>query len=198
MNKSYKFAVLSLALLVIAGVSARANHSQQDVAGQDSVKKANLDFEAPENSVIDEVIWVVGDEPILKSEVEVYRLQSEAEGHRFAGNPDFRIPESIAVQKLFLHQAAIDSIEVTEAEVSHMVEEQINYMINAIGSREKLEDYRKMSINQLRQEMHDDLKNNQLVQKMKHKIVGDIQVTPASVRSYFHSLPEDSIPFVPT
>lgn len=79
-----------------------------------------------------------------------------------------------------------------------MVEEQINYMINAIGSREKLEDYRKMSINQLRQEMHDDLKNNQLVQKMKHKIVGDIQVTPASVRSYFHSLPEDSIPFVPT
>ena len=126
MNKSYKFAVLSLALLVIAGVSARANHSQQDVDGQDSVKKANLDFEAPENSVIDEVIWVVGDEPILKSEVEVYRLQSEAEGHRFAGNPDFRIPESIAVQKLFLHQAAIDSIEVTEAEVSQMVEEQIN------------------------------------------------------------------------
>ena len=62
-------------------------------------------------SIIDEVVWVVGDEPILKSDIEAMRMQSEAEGIKWEGNPDCAIPEQLAVQKLFLHQAAIDSIE---------------------------------------------------------------------------------------
>ena len=69
-------------------------------------------------SVVDEVIWVVGDEAILKSEVEVTRIQAALEGMRWNGDPDCAIPEQLAVQKLFLHQAAIDSIEVTEADVA--------------------------------------------------------------------------------
>ena len=68
-------------------------------------------------SIIDEVVWVIGDEPILKSDIETMRLQAEAEGVRWDGDPDCVIPEQLAVQKLFLHQAAIDSIEVTEEEV---------------------------------------------------------------------------------
>ena len=67
-------------------------------------------------SVVDEVIWVVGDEAILKSDVEAMRIQAQQEGVRWKGDPDCAIPEQIAVQKLYLHQAAIDSIEVTEAE----------------------------------------------------------------------------------
>jgi len=151
-----------------------------------------------ENSIIDEVIWVVGDEPILKSDVEMMRLQGEAEGMTFGGNPDCKIPEQLAVQKLYLHQAAIDSIEVTESEITQAIDEQINYWIQLIGSREKLEEYRKQSITQIRQEMHDDFKNRQLMQKMREQLVKDIKVTPADVRKYFKDLSEDSIPFVPT
>ena len=153
---------------------------------------------AQAQSVVDEVIWVVGDEPILKSEVEVMRMQAAMEGIRWERDPDCAIPEQLAVQKLFLHQAAIDSIEVTESEISQQTEARIDYMISQIGSREKLEEYRKQSMSQIRQSMHDDLRDQLLIQRMKEKLVKDIQVTPAEVRRYFKDLPQDSIPFVPT
>lgn len=148
--------------------------------------------------VIDEVIWVVGDEAILKSEVEQMRLQAAAEGVHWSGNPDCVIPEQIAVQKLFLHQAVLDSIEVTETEIAQRVDDQINRWIDMIGSREKLEEYKKESITRLRSELHDDLRDQLMVQKMKQKMVEDIKVTPAEVRRYFREMPEDSLPFVPT
>ncbi|MDE6011526.1 MAG: peptidylprolyl isomerase [Prevotella sp.] len=148
-------------------------------------------------SVVDEVVWVVGDEAILKSEVEVTRIQAAMDGMHWPGNPDCAIPEQLAVQKLFLHQAAIDSVEVTEAEVSAAVEQRIDYMIQQIGSREKLEEYRKQSISQIRQSMHDDLRDQMMIQRMKEELVKDVTVTPAEVRRYFKDLPEDSIPYVP-
>ena len=149
-------------------------------------------------SVVDEVIWVVGDEAILKSEVEVTRIQAAMEGVRWKGDPDCAIPEQLAVQKLFLHQAAIDSIEVTENEVAQAIEQRIDYMIQQTGSREKLEEYKKQSLSQIRQSMHDDLRDQMMIQRMKEKLVKEIQVTPAEVRRYFRDLPLDSIPFVPT
>ncbi len=178
-------------------MSSRANGIAATAQDNDTLSSAKQLFAPDDKSIVDEVIWVVGDEAILKSDVEAMRLQSEAEGVRFKGNPDCAIPEQIAVQKLFLHQAAIDSIEVSEAEVAQGVDEQINYWINLIGSREKLEEYRKMSINQIREQMHDDFKNSQLVRKMKEKLVEDVSVTPADVRDYFRSMPADSIPYVP-
>ena len=149
-------------------------------------------------NIVDEVIWVVGDEAILKSDVEVTRIQAAMEGQRWKGDPDCAIPEQIAVQKLFLHQAAIDSIEVTESEISSETERRIDYMVSQIGSREKLEEYRKQSITQIRQSMHDDLRDQMLIQRMKEHLVKDIKVTPAEVRRYFKDLSQDSIPFVPT
>ena len=151
-----------------------------------------------QDHVVDEVIWVVGDEPILKSDVEVTRIQAAMEGQRWKGDPDCAIPEQLAVQKLFLHQAAIDSIEVTESEISQQIEGRIDYMVRQIGSREKLEEYRKQSLSQIRTSMHDDLRDQLMIQRMKESLVKDIQVTPAEVRRYFKDLPQDSIPFVPT
>lgn len=155
---------------------------------------------ASAQNVVDEVVWVVGDEAILRSDVEVTRIQAAMEGQRWQGDPDCAIPEQLAVQKLFLHQAAIDSIDkdVTEAEISSQIEARIEYMIEQIGSREKLEEYRKQSLTQIRQSMHDDLRDQLLIQKMKQKLVQDIVVTPAEVRRYFKDMPQDSIPFVPT
>lgn len=149
-------------------------------------------------NVVDEVIWVVGDEAILKSDVEAMRIQGQQEGMRWKGDPDCAIPEQIAVQKLFLNQAIIDSIEVTESEISQGVEQYLENMINAIGSREKLEEYQKKNISQIRAELRESYRERQMVQGMQQKLVKDITVTPAEVRRFFANLPQDSIPFVPT
>ena len=149
-------------------------------------------------SVVDEVVWVVGDEAILKSDIEQMRLQAAQTGMRFKGNPDCAIPEHIAVQKLFLHQAAIDSIEVSESEISLGIDQQIEDWTQMAGSREKLEEYKRQTISQMRAQLHDDYRNQLMVQKMQQKLVEDIKVTPAEVRRYFKDIPQDSLPFVPT
>lgn len=149
-------------------------------------------------TIVDEVIWVVGDEAILKSDVEAMRIQGQQEGMRWKGDPDCSIPEQIAVQKLYLNQAIIDSVEVTEAEITQGVEQYIENMINVIGSREKLEEYQKKTLSQIRSELRDSYRERQMVQGMQQKLVKDIAVTPAEVRRYFKDMPLDSIPFVPT
>lgn len=159
---------------------------------------SGIDDDTDPKSVIDEVIWVVGDEAILKSEVEAMRLQAQMEGLRWKGDPDCAIPEQIAVQKLFLHQAGIDSIEVSEAEITAGVEQRIEYFIQQAGSREKLEEYRGQTINQMRAQMRDELRDQMTIQRMREKLVEDITVSPAEVRRYFSTLSPDSVPFVPT
>ena len=149
-------------------------------------------------TVVDEVIWVVGDEAILKSDVEAMRIQGQQEGMRWAGDPDCSIPEQIAVQKLYLNQAIVDSVEVTEAEISQGVEQYIENMISMVGSREKLEEYHKKSMSQIRADLRESYRERQMVQGMQQKLVKDITVSPAEVRRYFKDLPQDSIPFVPT
>ena len=92
-----------------------------------------------QNNVIDEVVWVVGDEAILKSDVESERLNAQYEGRRFDGDPYCVIPEQLAVQKLFLHQAEIDSIVVSDQDVLAEVERRTNILIDQAGSKEKME-----------------------------------------------------------
>ena len=89
-----------------------------------------------QDNVIDEVVWVVGDEAILKSDVEEARMDALYNGRRFEGDPYCVIPEEIAVQKLFLHQAKLDSIEVSEAEIIQRVDMMTNMYIQQIGSKE--------------------------------------------------------------
>ncbi len=149
-------------------------------------------------TIVDEVIWVVGDEAILKSDVEAMRFEAQQQGMRWHSDPDCSIPEQIAVQKLFLNQAIIDSVEVSEAEITHGVEQYLENMINNIGSREKLEEYHKKNISQIRAELRDSYRERQMVQGMQQKLTKDISVTPAEVRRFFKDMPQDSLPFVPT
>lgn len=152
-----------------------------------------------QDNVIDEVVWVVGDEAILKSDVESERLNAQYEGRKFDGDPYCIIPEQLAVQKLFLHQAAIDSIEVSEHEVIGQVERRTNWLIEQVGgSKEKLEEYYNKTSTQIREMLRENIRDGLTVQKMQQHIVGEIKITPAEVRRYFKDLPQDSIPFVPT
>ena len=150
-------------------------------------------------TIVDEVVWIVGDDAILRSDIETMRMQAAMEGIKFNGNPDCSIPEQIAVQKLFKHQAEIDSIEVTDADVAMEVEQQISYWLEMVdGSRERLEEYKHQPLSQIRNDLREEMKDRQMVQRMKQKLVEDIAVTPADVRRYFKDMPADSIPFVPT
>ena len=175
MNKLIRSKVYALWVLLLASVSA---------FGQ--------------NNVIDEVVWVVGDEAILKSDVESARLDALYHGIKFDGDPYCVIPEQLAVQKLFLHQAEIDSIMVSEQEVMGGIEQQMNYYIDQTGSKEKMEEYFNKTSSQIREMIRENIRNGMIVDRMQQKIMGDIKIVPADVRRYFKDLPQDSIPFIPT
>ena len=151
-----------------------------------------------QDNIIDEVVWVVGDEAILKSDIEQARLRAQYEGLKFEKDPYCVIPEQMAVQKLFLHQAVIDSIEVSDADVLKQVDNQLNYYIRQVGSREKLEEYMNLTSTQIREKWREEVKNQMIAEEMRKKIVGDIKVTPSQVRRYFSQLPQDSLPYIPT
>ena len=149
------------------------------------------------DQVIDEVIWVVGDEAILRSEVEEERLRAQYEGQQINGDPYCVIPEQLAVQKLFLHQAIIDSVEANESSVSHQVDMRLNYYINQIGSKEKMEEYFRKTSSEIREEMMTTVRNQMIIQQMQQKLTSDIKPTPAEIRRYYNALPMDSIPLMP-
>ncbi len=150
-----------------------------------------------QQNIIDEVIWIVGDESILRSEVEEQRIRAQYEGTTIDGDPYCVIPEQIAIQKLYLHQAQLDSIEVNEGTVMNQVEMRMNYFISQIGSREKLEEYFGKSTLALREDMRTMVRDQMIIQQMQQKLVENIKSTPADVRRFYNSLSADSIPTVP-
>ena len=147
--------------------------------------------------VIDEVIWVVGDEAILRSEVEDERLRAQYEGQQIKGDPYCVIPEQMAIQKLFLHQAELDSVEANESTVSHQVDMRMNYYINQIGSKEKMEEYFRKPSSEIREEMMTVVRNQMTIQQMQQKLTSNIKPTPAEIRRFYLDLPPDSIPMMP-
>lgn len=148
-----------------------------------------------QNDIIDEVIWVVGDEAILRSDIE--RIRNDF-GNTIKGNPYCVIPEQLAVQKLFMHQAELDSITVSDSEVSQYVEDDINRKVIMAGSKEKLEEYMRMPMSQIREKTFESFRNELITRQVRNNLTKDIKVTPAEVRKYFKNLPIDSLPFIPT
>ncbi|MDE5886747.1 MAG: peptidylprolyl isomerase [Muribaculaceae bacterium] len=154
-------------------------------------------FAQPKNNVIDEVAWVVGDEAIFRSDIEDMYQEMRQSGTLIPGDPYCVIPEQLAVEKLYLHQAKLDTIEVSESNVRARVEQQINNFINQLGSKEKVEEYFHKSIPMLREYYVEYMRNNAIVQEVQKSLTEGIKVTPNEVRKYFNSLPADSIPYVP-
>lgn len=148
-----------------------------------------------QNNIVDEVVWVVGDEAILRSEVE--RIRNDY-GNTIKGNPYCVIPEQLAVQKLFLHQAELDSITVSDADVNRNVEAKINEKVLMAGSKEKLEEYMRRPMKQIREELYEQIRAEMLTQEVRRSLTKDVKVTPAEVRRHYKSMPEDSLPFIPT
>ena len=150
-----------------------------------------------QDNVIDEVVWVVGDEVILKSQVEEQYRNMQYERQKIEGDPYCFIPEQMAIQKLFLNQASIDSIYADEGQVAQEVERRINYFISNIGSKEKVEEYFNKPMPELKELLTEMVRDQSVVQEMQRTLVEGVKVTPSEVRRYYDEMPKDSIPFIP-
>lgn len=151
-----------------------------------------------QNNIIDEIVWVVGDEAILKSEVEEYRKDIQMQNQRIEGDPYCFIPEQLAIRKLFLDQAKLDSIEVNDANVNRMLEYYTNEYIASSGSVEKLEEYFGKPLRKIRDDLRTQIREEQLVQGVQQKHFDDVVLTPSEIRKFYNKIPQDSLPFIPT
>lgn len=151
----------------------------------------------PGNNIIEEVAWMVGDQPIYKSEIEEAYQQMLYEKTPVNGDPYCVVPEQLAIEKLFLHQADMDTVEVQESMVSMAVDQRLNYLITNLGSKEKVEEYFRKPMSEFRTQLSDMMRNQYRIQQVQASLTKDLKVTPSDVRRYFSELPQDSIPFVP-
>ena len=152
---------------------------------------------AANNNIVEEVAWMVGDQPIYKSEIEEAYQQMLYEKTPLKGDPYCVIPERLALEKLFLHQADIDTVEVQESMVAQAVDQRLNYLVTNLGSKEKVEEYFRKPYAEFREQMSESMRNQYRIQQVQSNISKDLKVTPSDVRKYFSTLPDDSIPFIP-
>jgi len=152
------------------------------------------------SNVVDQVIWVIGDDAILLSDVENARLEAQLQKQRIPGDPYCTIPEQLAIQKLFLHQAKLDSIDIPDSRIYPEVEARINYALNIAGSREKLEEYylNGKSMSAWQEELKTSIKENVIVKEVQSKLFAKLKITPTEVRTFFNRIPQDSLPYIET
>ncbi len=151
----------------------------------------------PKKNVIDEVAWIVGDNAIYKSEIEDEYAQMRSQGISPGGDPYCVIPEQLAVEKLYLHQGKLDTIEAPISQLSSRVDMQMNYFVKGLGSREKVEEYFRKPWNSLRDEVLEKMKANYIKEQVQDNLTKNVKATPNDVKKYFAKLPSDSIPYVP-
>lgn len=150
-----------------------------------------------QNNVAEEVAWVVGDEPIFKSDIEEQYLNLQQERTPIDGNPYCVIPEKMAIDKLFLHQARIDTVEIQDSQVAHEVNARINYFIANLGSKEKVEEYFHKPMPVLREKLAEMVRDQNSIQQVQYNLTKKVKATPAEVRKFYNTLPKDSLPFIP-
>ncbi len=149
------------------------------------------------DNIAEEVAWIIGDEPIYKSEIEEQYMQMQHDRMPIKGDPYCYIPEQMAIDKLFLHQADLDTVEIAEAQVQQAVESRINYLIANLGTREKIEQVFGKPLPEIREQLATNMRNQYRIGEVQRSLTKNLKVTPSDVRRYFTGLPEDSIPFVP-
>ncbi len=178
----------ALLLLLLGSTGAFAQKKETAPIPSKPVSKAN---------VIDEVAWIVGDEPILRSDIERQRLYYESMGQKFQGDARCMIPEQMAVQKLFLNQAAIDSVVPEERLISQEVNRWLQQVTNELGGREKVEEYLGQPYAKIREERRKIVAEEITVMQMQQKLVGEVNVAPSEVTRFYDEVNKDSLPFMP-
>ena len=151
---------------------------------------------AQEGKIIDGIIAVVGDKILMKSELENQIVSLKSQGIIIDNESKCQIIEELLFQKLMLHHAEIDSVSVTDAQVEGEMTRRLNYFISQIGSEKKLEQFYKKSIQEIKDEFRDIVREQLIGQMMQQNITSGVKVTPKEVKAFFDALPEDSIPMI--
>ena len=149
-----------------------------------------------EKVLIDQVVAVVGSNVILYSEIENEFIQSQLQGNTKGFATKCSILEELMFQKLLLTQAEIDSVQVTDKQVESELERRLRYFINQIGSKEKLEEYFKKTILEIKEDMREKIHDYLLIQNVQSKLTQDIKITPSEVSDFFSNIPADSLPLI--
>ncbi len=153
-----------------------------------------------EEQIIDQVVAVVGKNIVLESDIQNQYLNYRMQGGIKGGAKDIRcqILEEQLFQKLMVTQADVDSIEVNEAQVEGELERRLQMFVTQFGTQEKMENYYGKTIPEIKNELHDIIKEQMIAQQVQSGIVANVTVTPSEIKSFFRSIPSDSIPQIPT
>jgi peptidyl-prolyl cis-trans isomerase SurA len=154
--------------------------------------------QAQSKPVLDKIVAVVGDEIILKSELD-YQVQLTAYQNKLDPNdPQLRsrVLEALIDDKLILQQAILDSVTVTDDEVTRQLDSRIQNLTKQVGSQQKLEEVYGMSINKIRSEFKDDMRKQLIIEKLKQQKFGDMKVSAVDVRNFYDNY-RDSLPQIP-
>jgi peptidyl-prolyl cis-trans isomerase SurA len=151
-----------------------------------------------QDKVVDQVIAVVGNNIVLKSEIEEMFIQQQAQGITTQGDMKCEILEDFLVDKLLIAEALLDTnIIVTDNQINQQMDNRLQMYVAHFGSEKEVETYFKKSIPEIKAELRDVMRNMLLSNQMKQKIVENVTVTPSEVRFFYRNLPEDEIPFIP-
>lgn len=152
-----------------------------------------VSLSAKGQEVLDKVIGVVGKYPVLMSELQNTMLDEESAGLPVDKCKSY---EMLVFQKLLVAQADRDSVTVTDQEVETELNRRMAYYVQKFGSEEKLEKFYGKRTNVLKDELRGDVQEKMLAEKMRNKIVGETKLTPAEIRMFYQSIPQDSLPFI--
>lgn len=165
-----------------------------------AILSLNSNIYAQQDSIyiLDNVIAIVGDEIVLKSELEEAKIQFRQEGVRFEGDPDCFVLGSLLTEKVFLHQAKLDTIEVNDGMIEGELNRRIAMFTQQIGSEEALEDYFGKSVREIKDDFREPMRNQMIIQEVQNMVTMDVNVTPSDVQEFYNSIPEDSLPLLNT
>ncbi len=151
-----------------------------------------------QNNVVDKIVAIVGEEIILKSDIENEFLSEQSQG-LISSSSDYRadILEKQLIQKLLVAQAKIDSIVVTEDEVEAEVNSRIQYFTNVLGSKERVESYFNKTLVDIKNDLRAPTREKLIAESMQQHIVEKIRSTPSEIKSYYKKLAKDSLPDIP-
>ncbi|HNZ43450.1 MAG TPA: peptidylprolyl isomerase [Bacteroidales bacterium] len=149
-----------------------------------------------EKILIDEVVAVVGSNIVLYSDIENEYFQYLMQGSTKGPGLKCQILEEVMFQKLLLTQAEIDSVTVTDKQVESELDRRMRYFIDQIGSKEKLEEYFKKTVLQIKEEMRSKIRDYLLIQNVQAKLTQNVKITPTEVTEFFNAISPDSLPLV--
>ena len=158
--------------------------------------QAQTDSITDGGKIIDEIVAIVGDNYILKSDIDKeFETLEEQSGADFTVDDKYTILNSLIAKKILLYQAQLDSIVIAPERVDGEIDRRMQYILSQFPGGEKdFIKYIGKSIEEFKAQTRERLYSEMLVQEMQQKIIKDIKITPTEVKKYFNNIPKDSLP----